>query len=102
MSAANIIWRQFPDYAVSTSTQHLSTSMIRWIRASKSGQMLFVRDKNVDPETKDPEPEEEERGPTTGEAATSNPSSKAGGDSAQVVPITSKFLADKCIGAPSM
>eukprot|EP00973_Karenia_brevis_P037771 5209797-Karenia_brevis.AAC.1 len=76
--------------------------MIRWVRNNKSGQMLLVRNKNVDLEFDDAEGEEEESGPTTGEAAASNPPSKAGGDSTPVQAELLNYLADKRIGSPNM
>eukprot|EP00973_Karenia_brevis_P080166 11120323-Karenia_brevis.AAC.1 len=38
-------WRQFEDWAVSTTTQHITVKNIRWIRVNKSGQMLYVHKK---------------------------------------------------------
>eukprot|EP00973_Karenia_brevis_P008755 1183759-Karenia_brevis.AAC.1 len=65
MAKEKVVWRQFPDYSVSTNTQHLPTKVIRWIRNNKSGQMLYVRDKDIDSDTKVADVEEEEDEPTT-------------------------------------
>eukprot|EP00973_Karenia_brevis_P007474 1011008-Karenia_brevis.AAC.1 len=63
--------------------------------------MIYVRDKNVEPEPKAVETDDDEKEPDP-EAASSNQPITAGGDSAQLEPITSKFLANKRIGASEM
>eukprot|EP00973_Karenia_brevis_P069912 9721508-Karenia_brevis.AAC.1 len=77
MHDSNIKSRQFEDWAVSTQSQHITAGMIRWIRVSKSGQMLYVHSKNKLSPIQEQD-NKEEREESTG--ASSSKGQSAGGD----------------------
>eukprot|EP00973_Karenia_brevis_P082101 11383983-Karenia_brevis.AAC.1 len=113
MARDKIEWHQFESYEVSTATQHIPLCHVKWMRNNKSGAMIYVSGKYEPPkepstggEVSDSEADKPigKSGSAASTAASTtlalNPS--AGGDSAQVMPVTTSIVQSKRIGSGGM